>query len=162
MQSLRSSSLSSFRGFRLTDSRLLLACLGIGFVVRLVPELLAFPFPIGSDTVYYAFVMKSGVVWAHWSQFFTSSWLLNALIVPAYGVLQGDPFLLLKVVAPLLFGLNVAGVYWFSRKALGWSWRMGLVAGIFFALQLASLRISWDLLRNTLGLGVLLFRVFLC
>src|SRR3990170_1533817 len=107
MQSLRFSSLHSLRSFRLTDPRLLLACLGIGFFIRLVPEVLAFPFPIGSDTVYYAFLMKSGVVWAHWSQFFTSAWLLNALIVPAYGVLQVDPFLLLKVVAPLLFGLNV-------------------------------------------------------
>lgn len=34
---------------------------------------------------------------------------------------------------------------------------MGLLAGVFFALQLASLRISWDLLRNTLGLGILMF-----
>jgi hypothetical protein len=35
--------------------------------------------------------------------------------------------------------------------------KMGLVAGVFFSLQLASLRISWDLLRNILGLGILLF-----
>jgi len=34
---------------------------------------------------------------------------------------------------------------------------MGVLAGVFFALQLASLRISWDLLRNTLGMGILLF-----
>ena len=34
---------------------------------------------------------------------------------------------------------------------------MGVLTGVFFALQLASLRISWDLLRNTLGLGILLF-----
>jgi len=79
------------------------------------------------------------------------------LTVPVYGGLQGDPFLLLKVVAPLLFGLNVAGVYWFSRKMLGWSVLMGVFAGAFFAFQLATLRISWDLLRNTLGLGILLF-----
>ena len=82
---------------------------------------------------------------------------MNALIVPLYGVTKIDPFLLLKVVAPLLFGLNVAGVYWFARKNLGWSMTLGMVAGVFFALQLASLRISWDLLRNTLGLGILLF-----
>jgi hypothetical protein len=63
----------------------------------------------------------------------------------------------LKIAAPLLFGLNVAGVYWFSRKMLGWNLRMGMLTGAFFALQLASLRISWDLLRNTLGLGILLF-----
>jgi len=142
---------------KLTDRKALIACLSIGFFVRLVPELLAFPLPIGFDTIDYAFAMKNGVIWAHWSSFFTSSWLLYALIVPLYSLLQADPFLLLKVVAPLLFGLNVAGVYWFARKILGWDLRMGVLAGVFFALQLASLRISWDLLRNTLGLGVLLF-----
>jgi hypothetical protein len=142
---------------KLTDRKVLVACLSLGFFVRLIPELLAFPLPIGFDTIYYAFVMKSGVILPHWSAFFTSTWLLYALIVPLYSLLQVDPFLLLKVVAPLLFGLNVAGVYWFARKMLSWDLRMGLLTGVFFALQLASLRISWDLLRNTLGLGILLF-----
>jgi hypothetical protein len=146
-----------FRGVKLTDRRALVACLSLGFFVRLIPELLAFPLPIGFDTIDYAVAMKSGVILPHWSSFFTSSWLLYALIVPLYSLSQVDPFLLLKVVAPLLFGLNVAGVYWFARKMLGWDLRMGLLAGFFFALQLASLRISWDLLRNTLGLGILLF-----
>jgi hypothetical protein len=144
-------------GIKLNDRKALIACLSIGFFVRLVPELLAFPLPIGFDTIHYAAAMKSGVVLSHWSNFFTSSWLLYALIIPLYSLLQADPFLLLKAVAPLLFGLNVAGVYWFSRKMLGWNLRMGVLTGIFFALQIASLRISWDLLRNTLGLGILLF-----
>ncbi len=128
-----------------------------GFLVRLVPELLAGAAPIGFDTVYYAAVMKSGVIWANWSSFFTSAWLLNALTVPLYGVLQVDPFLLLKVVAPSLYGLSVAGVYWLGRRMLGWDVKMCLVAAGLFAVQLAALRISWDLLRNTLGMGLLLF-----
>jgi hypothetical protein len=128
-----------------------------GFLVRLVPELLAFSAPIGFDTVYYAAVMKSGVVWANWSSVFTSTWLLDAFTVPLYGVSQVDPFVLLKVVAPALYGLNVAGVYWFGRRLLGWDVKMCLAAAGLFALQLASLRISWDLLRNTLGMGLLLF-----
>jgi hypothetical protein len=146
-----------FSGINLTDSKALLVCLSIGFLIRIVPELLAFPVPIGFDTIYYAAAMKNGVILAYWSDFFTSSWLLYALIVPLYSLLQADPFLLLKIVAPLLFGLNVAGIYWFSRKMLGWNMRIGVLTGFFFALQLASLRISWDLLRNTLGLGILLF-----
>jgi hypothetical protein len=128
-----------------------------GFLVRLMPELLAFAAPIGFDTVYYAAVMKSGVVWANWSSFFTSTWLLHALTVPLYSVSQVDPFLLLKVVAPALYGLNVAGVYWFGRKLLGWDVKLCLAAAGLFAFQLAALRISWDLLRNTLGMGLLLF-----
>jgi len=143
----------------LTDRKGLFACLSVGFIARLIPEFLAFPNPIGFDTVYYATVMKSGVIWLHWSTFFTSSWLLYALVVPLYQIVGGDPFLLLKVLGPILFGLNVAGIFWFARKMLSWNWRMGLAAGILFAVQLASLRISWDLLRNTLGLGLLLFTV---
>ena len=124
----------------------------------MVPELLAFPHPIGFDTIYYAAVMKDGVVWPHWTTFFTSSWLFPAISVSLYRVFGGgDPFLLLKFLAPMLFGLNVAGVFWFARKMLGWSARAGFFAGLFFAFQLASLRISWDLLRNTLGLSLLLF-----
>jgi len=142
---------------KLTDRKALVACLSLGFFVRLIPELLAFPLPIGFDTIHYAVAMKSGVILPNWSAFFTSTWLLYALIVPLYSLLQVDPFLLLKIVAPLLFGLNVAGVYWFARKMLSWNLRMSLLTGVFFALQLASLRISWDLLRNTLGLGILLF-----
>jgi hypothetical protein len=154
---LRSEFVQFLSSVKLTDRRALIACLSIGFFVRLIPELLAFPLPIGFDTIHYAAAMKSGVIWAHWSTFFTSSWLLYALIVPLYALIPTDPFLLLKIVAPLLYGLNVAGIYWFSRKMLGWDLRMGLLAGGFFALQLASLRISWDLLRNILGLGILLF-----
>jgi hypothetical protein len=128
-----------------------------GFLVRLVPEVLAGAAPIGFDTVYYAAVMKSGVVWSHWNSFFTSTWLLYALTVPLYSVSQVDPFLLLKAVAPALYGLSMAGMYWVGRKMLGWEVKLCLAAAGLFVFQLASLRISWDLLRNTLGMGLLLF-----
>jgi hypothetical protein len=140
-----------------SEYKALALCLTIGFAIRLIPELLAYPNPIGFDTIGYALIMKNGVIISDWSQFFASTWLLYAIIVPLYNLFQGNPFLILKIIGPLLFGLNVAGVYFFARKMLGWSFKMSLIAGIFFALQLASLRISWDLLRNTLGLGILLF-----
>jgi hypothetical protein len=138
-------------------AKAIVLCFAFGFLVRSIPELLAFSSPIGFDTIYYAAVMKSGVIWPNWSAFFTSTWLLYGMIVPVQAALNTDPFLVLKVLAPVLFGLNVAGVCWFARKMFGWDVRMGLLAGAFFAFQLASLRISWDLLRNTLGMGVLLF-----
>ena len=149
---MRLTSLSSLSGVRV-----ILVCFALGFVVRLVPEILAFPNPVGFDTVYYALIMKNGVIWNGGASFFTSSWLLYAFIVPVYGFVGGDAFMVLKLVAPVLFGLNVVGVYWFSRRMLGWSVLLSLVAGGFFAFQLAALRISWDLLRNTLGMSLLLF-----
>jgi hypothetical protein len=129
----------------------------VGFLVRLVPELLAGALPIGFDTIYYVVVMKNGVVWPNWGSVFTSSWLFYGLTVPLYAFSSVDPFALLKMVAPALYGLNVAGVYWFARKFLGWDVKMGLAAVGLFAFSFAALRISWDLLRNTLGMGLLLF-----
>ncbi len=143
--------------FEFSDVKALGLAFLLGFAVRMVPEVLAFQYPIGFDTVGYAVRLKNGVVWSHWSSFFTSSWLFYGLTVPLYSVFGGDPFLWLKFLGPVFYGLNVAGVYWFGRRLLGWDGSVCFLAAGFFVFQLAALRISWDLLRNTLGLGILLF-----
>jgi hypothetical protein len=129
----------------------------VGFVIRLVPELLSSPYAIGFDTVYYAYVLKSGVVWYNWSQVFSTTWLFSALLVPAYNLIHGDPFMLLKIAAPILFGLNAMGVYFFAKKALEWTEKKALLCSLVFSLQIAALAISWGLYRNLLGMAVLLF-----
>lgn len=128
----------------------------LGFIIRLVPEILSYPYPIGFDTVYYAARIESGVVWISPASVF-SMWLYEGILISVDRIVQMDPFLLLKLVAPLLFGLNVCGIYFFSRKALNWRIKTALIAAFFFAFQLASLRLSWDLHRNLLGSAVLLF-----
>jgi hypothetical protein len=144
-------------GIRLTDSKGLLMCFSAGLILRLIPELLAFPYPISWDMMHYAYFMRSGVVWVHWSSFFTSTWLLYSFLFPIHSRLGVDSFLLLKIAGPVLFGFSVCGVYWFARSFLGWSLKKSLLAGGFFSVQLASLRVSSEFLRNTLGLGLLLF-----
>jgi hypothetical protein len=128
----------------------------LGFVIRLIPELLSFPYPIGFDTIYYAAMIKRGVIWQSWTSAF-SMWLFNAIVIPIHQITRLDPFILLKLVAPLLYALNVCGVYNFARKALDWNTKRSLLASLFFAFQLASLRLSWDLYRNMLSSALLLF-----
>jgi len=132
-------------------------CFILGFIVRLIPEILAFPYPISWDMVHYAYFMRVGIVWPHWGSFFTSTWLLYAFLFPIHNQFGIDSFLLLKITGPVLFGFNVCGVYWFARSVLNWKGKRSLLVAGFFAVQLASLRISWEFLRNTLGLGLLLF-----
>jgi len=127
-----------------------------GFMVRLIPEVLSYPYPIGFDTIYYAWRIESGVVWHHWSQAF-STWLLYGILVPVYNVVSVDPFLLLKLMAPLLFGFNACGIYYFATRAFGWTTKKSLLAALFFSFQIAALAISWQYARNMLGLGILLF-----
>ena len=126
-------------------------------MIRLVPELLSYPNPIGFDTIYYAWTIKNGVIWNNWSQVFSTTWLFSAILVPVYSLVHGNPFLLLKAVAPLLFGLNALGVYFFARKALSWTDKKALLCSLVFSLQIAALAISWGLYRNLLGMAVLLF-----
>lgn len=134
----------------------LLIAFAFGVVVRMVPELLSYPYPIGFDTIYYAWRIKEGIVWAHWSQVF-GSWLLYGILVPLYDLLRVEPFLLLKAAMPLLFGFNACGVYYLATRGLGWSVRKGLFAVGLFSFQMAILGMSWNFFRNMLGLGILLF-----
>ncbi len=130
----------------------------VGFAFRLIPEILSYPNPIGFDTVYYAARMKNGLIWSHWTSVF-DTWLIYALLIPLYSLTKVEPFLLLKVVAPLLYGGSAAGIYYFASKGLGWNVTKGLLASGFFAVQLAALGISWHFYRNILGLTILLFTI---
>jgi hypothetical protein len=147
--------LSSLVG-EVSDRKGILLSFILGFIIRLVPEILSYPYPVGFDTVYYAARIKSGVVWNSSTSVF-SMWLYEGILISIDRIVQMDPFLLLKLVAPLLFGLNACGIYFFSRKALNWRIKTALIAASFFAFQLASLRLSWDLHRNLLGSAILLF-----
>jgi hypothetical protein len=140
----------------LTDRRGFLFSFILGFIVRSIPEVLSYSYPIGFDTIYYAAMIKRGIVWQNWTSIF-SMWLLNAFLIPIHQITQVDPFALLKLAAPILYALNICGIYYFSRKALNWSAEKALTASFFCVFQLALLRLSWDLYRNMLGSAILLF-----
>jgi hypothetical protein len=127
-----------------------------GFALRLLPEVLAYPYPIGYDTVHYVAVVQNGFGWPHWTSLF-STWLLYAMLHGIHQLSQVDPFLLVKVAAPVLFALNAGGIYYFANKALEWDAQKSFVAAGLFVVQLAAFRLSWDLLRNTLGMAIVLF-----
>ena len=137
-------------------SSVLFLCFFFGFVVRLIPEVLSFSYPIGYDSIYYAWRLQSSVGWLDWSSVF-STWLLYAILAGLFNVTRLDPFVLVKFAAALLFGFNACGIYYFATKALGWTIKKGLLAAVFFSFQMAALSFSSNFYRNMLGLGILLF-----
>jgi len=143
-------------GFEVTHRRALVLSFALGFIVRLIPEVLAYPYPIGYDTVVYAWIVQRGVIWVHWTSVF-SNWLLYGVWIVLHGVTQVDIFFLVKFSGPLLYGLSACAIYWFSKKGLEWDTRKSLLVASIFVFQLAAFRISWDLLRNTLGMTILFF-----
>ncbi|WNZ29532.1 MAG: hypothetical protein IAX21_01280 [Candidatus Bathyarchaeota archaeon] len=128
----------------------------VGFIVRLIPELLSFPHPIGWDTIYYASRMNSGVVFTYGSDIF-GSWIIYGILVSLHNVTQLQPFMLLKIVAPLLYGGTCAGMFFVAWKRFSWSSKKSLLVSVLFAFQLAALAVSWQFYRNVFGVMVMLF-----
>jgi len=128
----------------------------VGFIVRLIPELLSFPYPIGWDTIYYAYRIQDGVLFGYWNDIF-STWLPYAIMIFLGNLTKLDPFMLLKIIAPMLYGGSTAGIFFVAWKKLDWSVTKSLLASGFFAFQLAALAISWQFYRNVFGVMVLLF-----
>ncbi len=87
----------------------------VGFAVRLIPEILSYPYPIGWDPIYYAARINDGIVLNHWSNIF-STWMIYGILVSLGNLTRLEPFLLLKIVAPLLYGGTAAGIYFVAWK----------------------------------------------
>jgi hypothetical protein len=146
----KSGSLSHYKG-------LFLAFL-VGFAVRLIPELLSFPNPIGWDTIYYAYRVEEGVLFGFWDNVF-SSWMIYAILMILGDLTHLAPFILLKIVASLLFGGASAGVYFVAWKNFNWNVTKCLLVSLILVFSLAALGISWQFYRNVFGIMILLFMI---
>jgi hypothetical protein len=128
----------------------------VGILIRSVPNLIANS-PIGYDTIYYATqILDWRNSLANPNIVFQTP-LHLILLGPVYALTGADPFALLGMTQPLLYGLLSVSFYYAARRLLKWETKWALLATLIFQLQTVTLRISWDLLRNELGLAILLF-----
>lgn len=138
------------------DEKNLLLALAIGTVIRSIPNVVT-PYPIGYDTIYYTTQILD------WRNCISDPNIvfktpLHILILgPIYATTGLDPFVILRIIQPLLYGLLATSFYYAARNVYKWETRQALLATIIFSLQTTTLRISWDLLRNELSLAILLF-----
>ena len=123
------------------------------FTLRLIPEILAGPWPLGFDTIRY--YVPTMLDWANGDfnpvhfNYYTP--LCYFLLFSVYRV-SGSVFFTLKFLGPLLYGLLCSSFLFFVNRGLGWNNKKGLVAAFLFSVYFLTLRISWDLYRNMLGL----------
>jgi len=126
-------------------------------IVRGAPELFA-SYPSGWDLVNY---------YAPWTVTYATYGLANMhflgapplvfiLLVTLYKLL-GDVFLVLKIVAPVLYGLIGVSSLYFASNYLKFERKKRLIASIILLCQLSALRISSDLLKNEIGIVILFF-----
>ena len=141
-------------------NKLALGSLLIPAGIRAIPEIIAGPYPIGYDTIaaYVPFMRDwaTGNIGTHYTSE-VGGWLLFVIFGLTYTSTRIDPLTIVKIAGPLLYGVLGLSEYFFAEKVLRWdrqkSFLLVLIASVYFV----SLRVSWDLFRNTLCLALMLF-----
>jgi len=123
----------------------------LGLVLRGIPELLSGIYPVGYDTVTYA----ANILNLHersLTDFVTAGPLFYILMFPLHYLGPYELFSALKVIGPVLYGFLIASFCFFLSRGLDWDARKSFLGALLCATQIVTLRISWDLFRNELGL----------
>jgi len=124
--------------------------------VRSIPEIIAWPYPIGFDTLMYADTILRGTYLKMSFARLLKSTSLFYLFSSWVGMAFGDPILTLKLLAPLMFGFLCGSLYFYCRKAFGWDQLKALAASLLAGTYFVSLRISWEMYRQMLGFTFLI------
>jgi len=138
--------------------KLALGAFLIPLMIRSIPEILAGPYPVGWDTI--AFYVPNTLDWAAGRtspmQMLGAAPLMYMISVPVYTISHINPIMIFKVMGPILYGSMVFALFRFLQLGLKWNGRMALGGALLTSLYFVTLRISWDLYRNMLGLTFIL------
>src|SRR5256712_10289836 len=135
-----------------------LAAFLIPLFIRSIPEILVGPYPVGWDTI--AFYVPNTLDWAAGKAGFTeilgTAPLMYMISVPVYWVTRINPVWIFKIMGPILYGSMIWALFRFLLKGLKWPDQRALGGALLTSLYFVTLRISWDLYRNMLGLTFIL------
>src|SRR6267378_426730 len=138
--------------------RFALAAFLIPVLIRSIPEILVGPYPIGWDTI--AFYVPNTLDWATGKARFTeilgTAPLMYMISVPVYYLSRVNPVWIFKIMGPILYGSMIWALFRFLKIGLKWPDKQALGAALLTSLYFVTLRISWDLYRNMLGLTFIL------
>ncbi len=128
----------------------------IAVILRLVPELMAFPYPIGYDVInYYLPVMKNFD--GYWPTISNQFLLYVSLLSAISEVFRVDPRLVISTSIVLVFGLFSLVIFSIGRNRLRLNNLQSIFLSIFLMFQLAVLRTSCDLHKDMLALTLTFF-----
>lgn len=122
-------------------------------VVRSVPEIISWPYPLGFDTVfsYVPWIKSRYPLNIEVTKFLKGTNMLPLLTTLLNDYLVRDPILTVKLLGPLLYALLGLSIYIFSRKVLNWSPNKSFLLVSIYSIYFISLRISWEMYRQMLG-----------
>src|SRR5947209_9025326 len=150
--------IAEWLGRTVSSYRFALAAFLIPVFIRSIPEILVGPYPIGWDTI--AFYVPNTLDWAAgkagFVQILGTAPLMYMISVPVYWVTRVNPVWIFKIMGPILYGTMIWSLFRFLRIGLKWPDKQALGGALLTSLYFVTLRISWDLYRNMLGLTFIL------
>jgi hypothetical protein len=145
-------------GTAVRSKRFALAAFLVPVFIRSIPEILVGPYPIGWDTI--AFYVPNTLDWATGKAGFTeilgTAPSMYMISVPVYWVSRVNPVWIFKIMGPILYGSMIWALFRFLKIGLKWQDKQALGGALLTSLYFVTLRISWDLYRNMLGLTFIL------
>jgi hypothetical protein len=132
----------------------------VAVIIRLIPEILAYPYPVGYDVInYYLPILKN----------FDDYWLVISNQFPLYvsllfaisEVFRVDPRIVVSSSIALIFGLFSVVIFSISRNLLHLNNLQSMFISIFVIFQVSVLRTSWDLHKDMFALTIT-FYCLLC
>jgi len=126
--------------------------------IRGIPEILVGPYPVGWDTI--AFYVPNTLDWAAGkagiAEIVGTAPLMYMISVPIYLLSRVNPVWIFKIMGPILYGSMIFALFRFLRLGLKWPDKQALGGALLTSLYFVTLRISWDMYRNMLGLTFIL------
>jgi len=138
--------------------KLALAAFLVPLCIRIIPEILSGPYPVGWDFIAYyipnTIDMASGRMnlW----EIITSAPTLYVIALPVYLLTKANLVLIFKVLGPILYGFLGWSIFRFCQRRLHWTGNKALYGVLFISGYFVMMRISWDAYHMELGLALFL------
>jgi hypothetical protein len=129
----------------------------VALVLRLIPEILAYPYPIGYDVInYYLPILKN---FDDYSATISNQFpLYISLLHTISSTMNVDPRIAIISTAVLLYGLFSVVIFSIANKLLHLDNLQSVFLSIFLIFQFSVLRTSWDLHKDLFAITI----AFLC
>ncbi len=129
-------------------------------VLRMVPELVAYPHPIGYDVVNYYIPVVANFD-EHWPTT-AGQFPLYVLLLHFASIATGLPaHAVVAAVAVVIFGIFGMSLYYLGRSLLKLGIGQSVFLAVFVVFQMAVLRTAWDLHRDVFALTAMMFALSL-
>jgi hypothetical protein len=127
-----------------------------GFLLRLVPEMIAYPYPIGYDVINYYIPVLSNfdIHWHSTSHEFPMYVYMLHLIGSA---VASSPYVTVLASAIFMFGILSISIFMIGIRILNISVTESVFLSVFVMVQMSVLRTTWDLHKDVFSISLMFF-----